>query len=404
LVNPAPPRPALLTGYADLLGRADVRRLVAAAMIARLPSAMLPLAILLLVNGKTGSLAAAGLVVGAYGVGRAVASPAIGAMIDRLGQAAVVVPGVIAQAVLLAVLVAALELQAPILVAAALAAVAGASVPPIQACLRALWPVVATGEAARDAAYAFDATSQELLWIAGPLIVAGLLSVWSPAVIVVISAVIACVGVGLFASSSVSRTWRGARSSSRVRFGALSGHNLRAVVLTSVSSGITWGALTFGLTALAVGLGSSRASGVLLAGVSTGSIAGGLAYGARAWPGSTIARYRVLLGATAMCTLPLVLVRSIGLALPFSVLAGLPLAASYAALYILTGRSARQGTMTEAFTWTSSAFALGVSLGTAGAGASVQAVGVQSAFGLACTAAVAAMLLALIVRDREPTR
>jgi hypothetical protein len=403
MVNPAPPRVAFLTGYTNLLARADVRRLVASAMIARLPGAMLPLAILLLVHGKTGSLAAAGLVVGAYGVGRAAASPIVGAMIDRLGQFAVLVPGVAAQAVLLAVLVVVIELGLAIPLVAALAAVAGASVPPIQASLRALWPVIATGDAARDAAYAFDATSQELMWIAGPLVVAGLLSVSTPAAIVIISAAIGCAGVGLFATSPLSRAWQGARSSSRVRFGALSGGNLRAVVLTALFSGFAWGAMTFGLTALAVGLGSSRASGLLLAALSAGSIAGGLAYGARAWPGSTIARYRMLLGATAICVLPLVLVRSIGIALPLSVLAGLPLAASYAALYVLTGRSARQGTMTEAFTWTSSAFALGVSLGTAGAGTSGQVVGVQSAFAMACLAAVAAMMLAFLVRDREPT-
>jgi MFS family permease len=171
-VNSAPPRAGFLSGYAGLVGRAEVRRLIAGSMIGRLPSAMLPLAILLMVHERTRSLAAAGLVVGAYGIGRAAVSPLVGALVDRMGQARVLSIGVVVQAILLAALVGAAQLRLPVAALAAVAAVAGAASPPVQACLRALWPVVAMGDAARDAAYSFDATTQELLWIAGPLLVA----------------------------------------------------------------------------------------------------------------------------------------------------------------------------------------------------------------------------------------
>lgn len=393
--------PGFFTGYAALLSRPDVRWLIAASMIARLPAAMLPLAILLMVHGRTGSLAAAGLVVGAYGIGRAAVSPVVGALIDRVGQFRVLVVGGGVQAALLICLVAAAELRLSLVVSAVVALAAGAAVPPIQACLRALWPVVAVGQVARDAAYSFDATSQELLWIAGPLAVAALLTVASPASVVIIAAVIACIGVGLFALSPISRSWRGS-ATERPRFGALAGRDLRALLVTSVFVGINWGAMTFGLTALAVGLGNNRASGVLLAALSAGSITGGLMYGARAWRRAVADRYRVLLVAAATCCLPLVFASSIGTAVPMSFLAGLPLAPVYASMYILTGRVARRGTTTEAFTWISSTFALGVSLGTAGAGAAGQALGVHSAFTLACLGAAAAALLALLVKDRIP--
>lgn len=377
-------------------------RLVAGSMVARLPTAMLPLAILLMVHDRTGSLAAAGLVVGLFGLGRAVVSPAVGALVDRLGQAGVLTAGVLIQAALLVALVAVAQMQPQLILVAVVATVAGAASPPVQACLRALWPVVAADDAAREAAYSFDATSQELIWIAGPLLVAVLLVVMQPAAVVNVCAVIGCVGVGLFVSSPISRAWRGARRRGRIWPGALAGGNLRALVATSTFAGVTWGALAFGLTALAVNLGNSRASGVLLAAVSIGSIAGGLLYGGRAWGWSTLGRYRLLLTVTIVCGLPLLIANSIAVALPMSLLAGFPLAAAYAASYVLTGRSAMEGTTTEAFTWTSSAFALGVALGNSGGGVVGQAVDVHAAFALACLASGVAALLSLLVR--EPTR
>lgn len=382
-----------------VLTRPDVRRLVISSMVARLPAAMLPLVLLLLVNARTGSLAAAGLVVGAYGLGRALVSPAAGALVDLHGQARVLIVGASIQAVLLLCLLLAVEAQPQIVELGLLAAAAGAATPPVQACLRALWPVVALDDAARDAAYSFDATSQELIWIAGPLLVAGLLTVVEPAALVILCALIGLAGVALFASSPISRGWRGARRRGRLWAGALAVRNLRALAATSTFAGVTWGALTFGLTALAVSLGAIRASGLLLAGVSIGSISGGLLYGSREWGWSTLRRYRLLLGVTLACGVPLLFVHSVALALPFSLLAGLPLAAVYAGSYVLTGRSAAEGTITEAFTWTSSAFALGVAVGNGGAGAVSQTFGVHAAFGLACAASLVAVMVAWWIRE-----
>src|ERR1700730_10017391 len=107
----APLGESFLAGYSGLLRRSEVRRLVAGSMIARLPTAMLPLAILLLVNARMGSLAAAGLVVGAFSVGRAAMSPVVGAQVDRLGQVRVLSAGALAQTILLGGLLVAVQVQ-----------------------------------------------------------------------------------------------------------------------------------------------------------------------------------------------------------------------------------------------------------------------------------------------------
>jgi len=385
-------------GYAPLLANAQVRRLLIASMIARLPSAMLPLAVLLLVVESGGSIAAAGLCSGAYGIGRAALSPFVGALVDRMGQARVLISGAVAQAAALVALIAVANLHASLLAVGAVAFIGGATSPPVQACLRALWPLVA-GESERDTAYSFDATTQELIWIAGPLLVAAILGVGSAALAVAAAAALACAGIGLFVTTPVSRQARGVQSARWFTLRALHAAPLRALVGTSVLTGFAWGAMTFGLSALAVLSGSPRSSGVLVAALSVGSIVGGLLFGARRWSAGATRRFRVLLAANAVVSAPLLLVRTVLAATPLAVVAGLTLAPIYATSYVLTGRFAPAGATTEAFTWTSSAFALGVALGTSAAGVSTQSTAPWSAFALACAAPLAASALTFLLVD-----
>jgi hypothetical protein len=268
----------------------------------------------------------------------------------------------------------------------------------VQASLRALWPLV-TPPGQRDAAYSFDATSQELIWIVGPLLVAILLGTGSAAIGVIVSALVGCAGVALFATSRASR--EAARNPARrLTAGALVAPGMPALIGGSACVGFAWGALAFGLSALAVQLGQKQSSGLLLASLSAGSIAGGLAYGAWAWRSQVIDRYRALLIASTALSAPLLFVGSIAHAVPAGLLAGLPLAPVYAASYVLTGRVAPRDATTEAFTWTSSAFALGTALGTGASGIATQSAGVHAAFALACLAPVAAWLLSPFIRDR----
>ncbi len=389
-----------MTGYLALLGSATVRRLVLGASIARLPTGMLPLAILLLVVETSGSIAAAGLIAGAFSLGRSIVSPAVGALIDRAGQTPVLVGGSVLQAVLLVALVAAAEARLALLAVGAIAAVAGAASPPVQASLRALWPQVTNTPAQRATAYSFDATSQELIWIAGPLIVAAMLGSGSAAAAVIASGVFGCAGVALYATTSAARHAPRA-ATTRSFAGALAAPGFVPLVGTSAFEGVAWGALSFGLSALAVQVGQRQSSGLLLAALSVGSVAGGLYYGSREWRADLADRFRNLLILSAVLAGPLLVAGSVVFAIPAAIVSGLPLAPLYASSYLLTGTIAPRDRITEAFTWTSSAFSLGVGLGTAASGVAVGSAGVRGAFGLACLAPLAACVLVPLVRGRR---
>ncbi len=390
----------ILHSLATLLRSRDVQTLWLGAMIGRLPSGMLPLAILLLVREQQGSLAVAGFAVGAFSVARSMASPLIGAMIDRFGLARVLVPVAAAQSAFLIGLVGASQAHASVVLVVLLAGLAGGASPPVQASLRALWPVVAKDGAEREAAYSFDATTQELIWVAGPLLVAVLVSAWSTGGAILAGALVAVAGPCLFVLTPVARGRAMGGAAGRFSLGALSAPGLPAILLTGAFAGVGWGAVTLGLTGLAVGLGSRGAAGLLLAAMSLGSVAGGILYATWSGRWAPLTRYRLFLVAAAVAVIPVGFSGSIVAALPLSVVCGLPLAGVFASQYILASAVAREGTATEAFAWLSSLFALGIAAGTSFGGAASEGLGAAAPFVLAGAAFAGAVLVTLATRPR----
>ncbi|MFZ1994309.1 MAG: MFS transporter, partial [Solirubrobacteraceae bacterium] len=78
---------------APLLAAPDGRALLASSVLARLPLAMLSIAILVHVQRLTGSFAVAGVACSAYAICGALASPLLGRLVDRRGQTHVLLAG-----------------------------------------------------------------------------------------------------------------------------------------------------------------------------------------------------------------------------------------------------------------------------------------------------------------------
>jgi MFS family permease len=150
---------------------------------------MATLAILLLIHQEKRSFAAAGLVVGALTLASGAVAPLQGALVDRYGGRRVLVPFAISQSAVLAVLVAMSRAHAPTGVLVVIGAAAGALVPPVDACVRVLWRDIAPEPTVLEAAYQLDAASQEIIWTAGPLLVA-LAAAWAPTIAVLLTAAI----------------------------------------------------------------------------------------------------------------------------------------------------------------------------------------------------------------------
>jgi MFS family permease len=367
-------------------------------IVARLPLGMSTLAILLLIHQETGSFASAGVVVGAFTLASAAAAPVQGALVDRYGGRRVVTPFAVLQALSLVALVLLARGGASIVVLITIAIVAGALVPPVDACVRVLWRDVAPEPAILEAAYQLDATSQEVIWTAGPLLVA-LAAAWDPSGAMLATAAIVLGGTLLFVRAPLARRSTGSGGSRRPG-AALTSPALRLLLVVSALLGFGVGAVEVGLPALALRTGAKGVSGILLALWSIGSMAGGFAYGLRNWQLDTSERYPILLALIAAGTAPLIFAHGLASALPLSALAGIGYAPALSCEYVLVGRLVPREVAGEAFMWTTASLVAGIAAGAAVAGPLVQDVGVPSSFLVGCGVSGAAALVALAGRGR----
>jgi predicted MFS family arabinose efflux permease len=385
-----------LRPFRTVLGTPLVPRLLASAIVGRASIGMTGLGIVLLVRHAGGSYAAAGLAVGAYAVTLGVTAPLLGRLVDRLGQTRVLLACGAASLLAFAALATAgatghLRLVPP------LAAVAGASIPPIAACLRALWSTLLGRGPALQAAFAVESIVQELVFIAGPPLVAGLAALASPAVATAAIGVLVLAGVAVFATAPASRAWRGERHAAHWS-GPLRSRGIRTVLAAIVVLAFAFGVVEVTVPAVAERLGSRTLAGPMLALWGTGSMLGGLLLGGRgagAGPERRLVRLLTLVAA-GMALLALAAGRvQFGAGM---VAAGIGIAPAIACLYVLVDRLAPGGTVTEAFTWLTSAFAGGTAAGSATGGAVVQHAGSDAAFLTAAAAVLAAALLARLRR------
>jgi predicted MFS family arabinose efflux permease len=225
-----------------------------------------------------------------------------------------------------------------------------------------------------------------------------LIAVASPVAAMLAIAAAMLIGTGLFAATPASRTWRPA-AGERDWAGALRGSGVRTILGVIGLLAISFGMIEVSVPAVAEQLGSSTLSGLFLSLWSGGSMLGGLIAGALTTGRPPERRVVPLLGLVAVGLAPLA--AAVTGVLPFAacmILAGLGIAPAVACLYLLIDRSAPEGTVTEAFTWVTSAFTAGSAIGSALGGSVVQHAGPATAFLVALGAVSAAVLTARLRR------
>jgi MFS family permease len=387
----------MVAPYRALLRRPGVARLVLAGIIGRAPVGIISIAIVLLVHSATGSFAAAGVVDAAFAVASAVGSPLQGRFVDLAGQTRVLALTAILHGLSLGALVAVALGHGATGAMAGCAAAAGATVPPLSASLRALWPELAADERELSTAFALESVSVEAFFILGPAACGVLVALSSPAAATLAAVGLTLAGTALFATSGPSRRWRSA-CSERPRAGALAAPGMRALVAATVPEGVAFGVLGIAVPAFAVRHGHPAAAGWLLAAQAVGSAAGGLWYGARAHRSRLVTRFTVLFALFALGLAPLALAGSLPVLALTLLAGGVVLAPLAAAAFELVDRLAPPGTSAESYNWVITALVAGTALGAALGGAVVQGPGERWGLLVAAGAAAAGPLMALAGR------
>lgn len=377
---------------AAYLSRPGVPAIVVAGLLARMPLGMTQLGLVLLLRAQGWSYGQAGVVVAAYTVALAAAAPALGRLVDRLGQRRVLVPVAVAFPLALAALTALALRGAPLPALVASAVAAGATLPPLEPCIRALLPVLAPTPELRATAYAIEATLRELIFIGGPVLVAITATLASPAAAMVLTAAIALGGTLAFAAQRPVGRWRPASrtgdeaGSSPSRLGALVAPGVRTILLSSLAMGIAFGALQVAMPAFGELHGSRTAGALANATFAAGSLLGGAIAAALPPPRRPGSRYVIALALFAAGLVPLLAAWSIASFLIGTLLAGLAIAPTFAAAYGLIDDLAPAPSVTEAFAWMGTAITGGYGIGTALSGAAISGFSVALALGVSVAA------------------
>ncbi|RJQ81991.1 MFS transporter [Pseudonocardiaceae bacterium YIM PH 21723] len=358
----------MLGPYRESLRTRFVARLFAANIIGRMPEGMAVLAIALYLRDQRFSYPQVGTLAAVYGLASVLSGPVIGRLMDRRGQPLVLVCSVIgALAGYLLILSCG---PGDVWRAGVGAALAGGLRPLLEPGLRALWHSVLSGERALTAVYSLDAIFQEIIFVAGPLLVIAVIAAGGSAAALVVIMGLMLLGTVVYVRTPPVRAWR-----TELRepdwAGALRSAPFRRLLSALVSLGVVLGVLTIAAVAYQDARNLPGFAGYLLGANALGALIGGLVYGSRTWPVKPRRRFALLVAALAVSYWPLAAMPAPGPMLVAAVLSGLFLAPALACLFTMVGDLVPAGTITEAHAWIISAFVAGQSAGSALAGLTV---------------------------------
>lgn len=378
--------------YIDLLKMPGVARVVLSQLTARFPFGMLSLAFLIHIEHIHNSYAAAGAVLGSLALGQALVGPITSRMMGIFGIRPVIISTIVVVCATVSVMA---LLPLPIWALMVLGLVAGASMPPIQPAVRTMYPKMVPSTKLTPL-FSLDASAQEIIWILGPVITTFIAVQISSVTAILVSVAFFVFGGLWFLTSPVVGRVRIPRS--KTRFG---GVLKRPTVIISTVVGLllvaSFAAVEAGVVAV-FGNGGPTAGWVL--GIfALGSLFGGLAIGHReisSWS-LTIRMFVVAAGmivaifSTDFWWLSITLFIS-----------GIGVAPALTVLFANVSATLKFSETAEAYAWIGSGQLIGVGVGSAIGGLSIDAFGPSAAIVVAALFAGAGTIAALISKPWSP--
>nr|WTB31804.1 MFS transporter [Streptomyces sp. NBC_00830] len=399
-------------GYGQLLRIPGAWTFLLPGFAARQPFAMLTIGIVLLVQHTTGSYGSAGAVAAVTGVSMALFAPQSGKLADRVGQRAVLLPGVLVHAASVSALTALALADAPLWLLFLAAVPTGASVPQIGPMVRARWAAMLGAAPGRKAsplmstAAAFESVTDEFTFVIGPVLATALCTGVHPAAGLIAEAALTLMGGLLFATQRRAQPAVRATTSdaSGRHTSALAVPGVRVLAMAFLGIGAVFGGMQVSLTAFAEEIGRPGANGLLYGIFAAGNMLAGIACGAIAWKSGPRRRLIVGYATLTLTASGLWAVHSVPLLAGLGLLVGLSIAPALISGYTLVEALIPASARTEAFTWLTGAVALGQAAAVTVAGRLADAHGASTGFVVPLVGTVLALVTLVTLRSRLTPR
>lgn len=381
-----------MSTYGSLLRTPGVARIIAAQLTARFPFGMLSLAYLIHIETIYHSYGAAGLVLAATSIGQAISGPLTSRWMGIWGMRRVLTLTMIICALSIAAIA---FLVLPVAAYMAIGFIGGLSTPPIQPAVRTIYPkMVNSSQLTR--LFSLDASAQEIIWVAGPVITTFVATQISSTLAIAIAGLFLVGGGTWFILSPEVGRVRIPRS--KRRFGVVLA---KPAVLLSTITGLMLVAACAAVEAAVVatfGEGGAEA-GIVLAIFAIGSLIGGLALGHLPIGPWALARrmFAVFVGmALAMAFLNFWW-------LAFALLiAGIGIAPALAVMFAIVSGTVKFSDTAEAYGWVGTGQLIGAAMGSAVAGFLIDANGPVGGFWVAAGLAFVGFLIPTVLRRWHP--
>jgi len=370
-----------------------VGRIIAAQLTARFPSGMLSLALLTHIERVHHTYGAAGLVLAAASIGQAVAGPLTSRLMGRVGMRPVLI---VTTAVCAASIVLMALMVMPIPLTMAVSLVGGLATPPVQPAVRTIYPKLVNSRLLTPL-FSLDASAQEIIWIAGPVVITFIATQVSTTIgLLVCAAVMVGGGAWFILSPELGRV---RIPPSKRRFGAVL---RRPTVMLSTIVGFL---LVGSCAAIEAGVIANFNDGGSLAGIvlaiwSLGSLAGGFALGSVPIGPWALTR-RMLIVFVGIALASLWITNTWWLA-ALLVIAGAGIAPALAVIFTIVASSVKFSDTAEAYGWVGTGQLIGAALGSAIAGFLIDQYSAIGAFWVAGVFAIVGVLVPLIGKRWHP--
>ncbi|MEL4504641.1 MFS transporter [Luteococcus sp. H138] len=395
MAHTTPPREA--SSSATLVSAGGWAFLVTA-FAARLPSSMIQLGYLMVLNQDGRGMGVGGLAVGAVGLGSAVGAPVVGRLVDSLGPLRVVTGATLVSLLGQAVFLIGLTHQAPSWQLLVAAAVVGAANPQIGPVARSHWSHLAARLRAPQLvsrALGYEGAVDEIGFVIGPVLASVLVSWLGASSAALAMMALTLVLQGIFVAHLLTTRAHWTVSTAAQRAAASHTRTGLAVLwpmLACLGVGVLFGATQTALTALFAQRGTPGITGLVYGCVGIGSGVASLLVG-RLSPRIAV-WLRVLFGAVAMASgaALMMLLPGAGLAAVVAVLLGVGAGVTLVSSFGWMERIAPRDRVATMMTVLATCLTLGVSAGAAVAGQLVSnpADGLWPVLGSGVLAALAA--------------
>lgn len=390
-------RGALFAPYRRLFGVPGALAFTLAALPARLATSMLGVSNVVMIALVRDSYALAGAVSATGVAATAVASPLLGRLVDRHGQARVAVPAALVFAVGVTAMLLCVRYDAPAW-ALFLCCAGSSGLPSTGAMTRARWAALHRDDgAARHTANSFEQVVDEVCFMGGPVLAMVLCTTLFPEAGLLTAGVLMTAGTLLFAARRGTEPPVAPRPAAGAAGGSapLRVPGFPAVLVVFLATGTLFGSLEVATVAAVDTLGAGAASSPVLALQAAGSCLAGLAFGALRPARHPAAGLAAGTCGMALGVLPLTAAGSLPVLAVLLFVAGMATAPTMVSGMSLVHRLVPAARLNEGMTTAYTGLLAGIAAGAAAGGHAVERLGAPAAYWVPAAAGALAAAAAL---------